>query len=76
MGGMGSTSAGAGSTPSMGGTTSDSGPSPIHLNAGSKGVVGLPGLAMSSSTPQGTVITSEKKNVKLDSGIELVLRAN
>lgn len=76
MGGMGNTSAGAGSTPSVEGTTADSGSAAIHLNAGSKGVVGLPGLAMSSSTPQGTVITSEKKNVKLDSGIELVLRAN
>jgi hypothetical protein len=77
MGGMGSTSAGAGATPSTGGvSTTDSGPATVHLNAGSKGVVGLTGLAMASSTPQGTVITSDKKNVKLDSGIELVLRAN
>jgi hypothetical protein len=77
MGGMGSTSAGAGATPSTGGvSTTDSGPATVHLNAGSKGVVGLTGLAMSSSTPQGTIITSDKKNVKLDSGIELVLRAN
>jgi hypothetical protein len=77
MGGMGSTSAGASATPSTGGvSTTDSGPATVHLNAGSKGVVGLAGLAMSSSTPQGTVITSDKKNVKLDGGIELVLRAN
>jgi hypothetical protein len=77
MGGMGNTSAGAGATPSGGViSATDSGPAAVHLNAGSKGVVGLPGLAMSSSTPQGTLITSDKKNVKLDSGIELVLRAN
>lgn len=76
MGGMGSTSAGAGAAPGVGGaSTTDSGPAAVHLNAGSKGVVGLSGLSMSSS-PQGTVITSDKKNVKLDSGIELVLRAN
>ena len=76
-GGMGSTSAGAGATPSTEGvSTTDSGPAAVHLNAGSKGVVGLPGLTMSSSTPQGTIVTSDKKNVKLDSGIELVLRAN
>ena len=75
MGGMGT--AGAGSSPPTGGmNTGDMAPNAVHLNAGSKGVIGLSGLSMSSSTPQGTVITSDKKNVKLDSGIELVLRSN
>ena len=76
MGGMGSTTAGSGATPTGGGiSTPDSGPATVHLNAGSKGVVGLSGLSMSSSS-EGAVVTSDKKNVKLDSGIELVLRAN
>lgn len=74
MGGMGSTGAGAPST-AGGISTTDTGPSSVHLNAGSKGVIGLSGLSMSSG-PQGTIVTSDKKNVKLDGGIELVLRTN
>jgi hypothetical protein len=74
MGGMSGTSAGAGS-PSGGISTTDTSPSSVHLNSGSKGVVGLSGLSMSSG-PQGTIVTSDKKNVKLDGGIELVLRTN
>jgi hypothetical protein len=71
-GGMGSPSAGAGAD--TGGVTSaETGPSTVHLNAGSRGVVGLAGLSLSEGA-QGAVITSDKKNVKLDSGIELVLR--
>lgn len=71
-GGMGSTSAGAGAD-AGGVTTAETGPSAAHLNAGSRGVVGLAGLSLSEG-PQGALITSDKKNVKLDSGIELVLR--
>jgi hypothetical protein len=50
-----------------------------HLDASSRGVVGLPNLTLSasaSSSAQGSVIASDKGNVKLDSGTELVLRAN
>jgi hypothetical protein len=72
MGGMGTTNAGAGAGAGGMGTT-DAGPSTVHLNAGSRGVVGLGGLSLSEG-PQGAVITSDKKNVKLDSGIELILR--
>jgi hypothetical protein len=71
-GGMGSTSAGAGAD-TGGVTAAETGPSTVHLNAGSRGVVGLAGLSLSEGA-QGAVITSDKKNVKLDSGIELVLR--
>jgi hypothetical protein len=75
VGGMGAPGASTG--PSTGGMTpGDTSPNAVHLNAGSKGVIGLSGLSMSSSTAQGTVIISDKKNVKLDSGIELVLRSN
>jgi hypothetical protein len=49
-----------------------------RLGAGSHGVVGLSGLSMSSpaSASQGAVISSENKNVKLDSGTELVLKVS
>ncbi len=80
-GGYGTPGGGAPGMGPGGGTATDVGVSSespganVHLNAGSRGVVGLTGLSMTTG-PQGTVITSEKKNVKLDSGIELVLRAN
>jgi hypothetical protein len=46
-----------------------------HLNALSHGAVGLSGLTLSAaSSGLGSVITSEKKNVKLDGGTELLLR--
>lgn len=50
-----------------------------HLDASSRGMVGLPNLTLSASSSgstQGTVIASDKGNVKLDGGTELVLRAN
>jgi hypothetical protein len=73
MGGMGA-GAGSGTAGGAGGVgAADAGPTPVHLNSGSRGVVGLSGLSMAEG-PQGAVITSDKKNVKLDSGIELVLR--
>jgi hypothetical protein len=68
-------SAGPSAASGVGGVSDNTPAAGVHLNAGSRGVVGLTGLSMASG-PQGTVIKSEKKNVKLDSGIELVLRAN
>jgi hypothetical protein len=50
-----------------------------HLDPSSRGVIGLSNLSLSTSTgtsAQGSVITSDKRNVKLDSGTEFVLRAN
>jgi hypothetical protein len=47
------------------------------LNANSQGVVGLPGYTLdgaAASATQGSVITSSGKNVKLDSGTQMVLR--
>jgi len=46
------------------------------LEAGSKGVVGIEGmtLAEGKDAGQGSVISAEKKNVKLDRGSQLVLR--
>jgi len=50
-----------------------------HLNAASRGAVGLSGLNLSaaaSTSTQGSVITSDSKTVKLDSGTEMILRVN
>jgi hypothetical protein len=47
------------------------------LNATSQGVVGLPGYtldATAANATQGSIITSAGKNVKLDSGTQMVLR--
>jgi alkylated DNA nucleotide flippase Atl1 len=69
----GRTAGTVGATTQVGASTS------AHLGAGSHGVVNIPGLSMSASatnSTQGSVITSDKKNVKLDSGTEMVLRVN
>ncbi len=47
------------------------------LNASSQGVLGLPGYtlnAAAANATQGSVVTSTGKNVKLDSGTQMVLR--
>jgi hypothetical protein len=43
------------------------------LSPGSAGVVGMPGLSLSTSA-QGSTISSEKENVHLDGGTQLILR--
>ena len=59
---------GSGNDPS-----SPSGSTPAPLGPTSQGVVGMKGLSLKPSD-QGTVITSEKDNVHLDSGTQLILR--
>lgn len=46
------------------------------LDVGSKGVVGMPGLELSegSEPAQGSVVSSSTKNVKLETGSQLILR--
>jgi hypothetical protein len=49
------------------------------ITAETQGVVGMPNLKLESSAQtsnQGSVVTSEKNNVKLDSGTMLLLRVN
>ena len=62
----------AGST--VGGATGAAGNA--RLNTNSQGVIGLSGLSLNTaaSANEGTVISSQNKNVKLDSGTELMLR--
>jgi hypothetical protein len=49
----------------------------VALSASSTGVVGMEGISLNagSDPSQGTVISSANKNVKLDSGTQLILRA-
>lgn len=79
MGGRASRSTG-GMGDDMGGPADADGPqrpSGAHINAMSRGVVGLSGLTLSApASGPGSLITSEKKNVKLDTGTELLLRLN
>ncbi|HJY85871.1 MAG TPA: hypothetical protein VKE24_03450, partial [Candidatus Acidoferrales bacterium] len=49
------------------------------LNSNSTGVIGLKGLSLasdSSSSSQGSLIVSSTRNVHLDSGTQLMLRAS
>jgi hypothetical protein len=49
------------------------------LSASSQGVVGMPGLSLAtrtSTSANGSVISSQGNNVHLDSGTEMILRVN
>ena len=64
------------STPGAEGTTSGHAAQPITGNT--QGVVGISNLKLSTSTDtaQGSVVSSEKNNVKLESGTLMLLRVN
>ncbi len=64
------------SSPSTGTTGSGGRLTGPMLSAASRGVQGMPGVALNSpaNVAQGTLVTSEKDNVKLNSGTQLVLR--
>jgi hypothetical protein len=72
-----------GSAPSAVGSTAGSAaasaPLTSQLTASSTGVIGMPGLALStqsSTAAQGSVVTSSKQNVHLDGGTQMVLRVD
>jgi len=71
-----SPSADAGAPPSDNAQAGHGGRPPI--NAQTTGVIGLSNINLSpnSNATQGPVITSEKNNVKLESGTVLLLRVN
>jgi hypothetical protein len=61
-----------GNTGTMGGTPA---PSPsTEISANARGVAGISGVSLSLGPTQDSVLTSEKHNVKLDSGTQMVLR--
>jgi len=65
-----------GSTPSPG--TAEEGNSRPQINGNTQGVVGISNLKLESgqNVAQGSVLTSEKNNVKVESGTMLLLRVN
>lgn len=82
-GGM-SGSSGAATTPPPSGTPSAGSGEPANagnsrppINAQTQGVIGISNLTLSSANgSQGSVMTSEKNNVKLESGTMLLLKVN
>ncbi len=80
MGGMNSPMRGSNYPPQNSGPGTDMGtsegggsPSNAGLNASSHGVMGMSGVTL-QSTPQGGTVSSDGKNLKLDSGLQMVLR--
>jgi len=73
-GGMGQPSGGTNPAyPGNAGTTpSQNAPSSISPDA--QGVIGMSGVSLSAGATQDSVLTSEKHNVKLDSGTQMILR--
>jgi hypothetical protein len=83
VGGVGATAGGvsntaAGATGSLGGATRVGGMASAPLSATSQGVVGMSNVNLVSATSSSTAnkITSNKSDVHLDSGTEMILRAN
>ena len=83
LGGVGSTAGGAvhSATNTAGGAvnsaTGVAGPVAGSLSANSQGVVGLPGVSLSSQTSasgNASVLSSQGSNVHLDSGTQMVLQ--
>lgn len=80
VGAVGNTAGGAvgATTGSVNNTTGNlGGAATSTLSSSARGVVGLPGYSLdtsATSAAQGSVITSTGKNVKLDSGTQMVLR--
>ena len=50
-------------------------PHPV-INAQTQGVIGISNVTLSPAGAQGSVLTSEKSNVKLESGTVLLLKVN
>ncbi len=60
-----------------GSTASSSGSDRPPITGNTKGVIGIPNLSLAApNASQGSVMTSEKNNVKLDEGTLLLLRVN
>jgi hypothetical protein len=60
--------------PTAGSGTGNLGPSGTKLSPNAKGVVGIPGASLSVGPAQDSVISSQKHNVKLESGAQMILR--
>jgi hypothetical protein len=63
---------GGGRMPSAG--SSGSGYTNLPFNA--QGAIGMSGVTLSAGTAQDSILTAKKKNVKLDSGMQMILKTN
>ncbi len=72
------TPSGAESLPSSSGDTQSGRRAYPPINAQTQGVIGVPNVKLSSAQngAQGPVMSSEKSNVKLESGTMLLLKVN
>lgn len=61
-----------GRMPSAGSAGSDT--PPAKLSPSAKGVVGIPGASLSTGANEDSVISSEKHNLKLENGAQMILR--
>src|ERR1700690_68396 len=63
---------GGGRMPSA--SSSSSGPKNLPFNA--QGVIGMSGVTLSAGAAQDSILTAKKKNVKLDGGMQMILKTN
>jgi hypothetical protein len=61
---------------SPGGNTGTPGTSDAKLPFDAKGAIGMPATSLSAGTAQDSILTCKKKNVKLDSGMQMILRTD
>jgi hypothetical protein len=79
VGNVGGTAPNSGTIGSTSGSSAGGAPQAapnVRLNSNSQGVIGFPGFSLNAAADasQGSVISSQNKNVKLDGGTELMLR--
>ncbi|MFZ0686470.1 MAG: hypothetical protein WAM89_13075 [Terriglobales bacterium] len=55
-------------------SASSSGPKNLPFNA--QGAIGMSGVALSAGKAQDSILTSKKKNVKLEGGMQMILKTN
>jgi hypothetical protein len=55
---------------------SPSGNADAKLPFNAQGAVGMSGVSLNTGTAQDSILTSEKHNIKLESGMQMILRTN
>jgi hypothetical protein len=56
------------------GGTPGAGNTKLPFNA--QGAIGMSGVTLSAGTAQDSILTSKKKNVKLDGGMQMILKTD
>ncbi len=57
-------------------TAGSSGSGYTNLPFNAQGAIGMSGVTLSAGTTQDSILTAKKKNVKLDSGMQMILKTN